>query len=247
MTDGPVPLLLTFADPGPNFSDEEIKKWLHAQDASDAFLSLSFVKSRTLLVQSADSELDAKKPRFAVLYDVTDVDFTNLEEYKKYESTPEEKALLARLVQEGYFNKRTYLPLDRPDAKAHVVHEEFGRTKKTVEGGLLVLVSMDQPDEEDFHKFYEDEHIAALRKVPGWLRSRRYVLNSHEEHGPLKEKVGSPSPPKFLIVNEYESVEALRAKEYADATSTAWKDRIVGSASNFERFIMKVQQTETSA
>ena len=247
MVEGHTPILLTITEPGPQVTDEELNSWYDGKHMDD-FLPLSFVKSGTRLVQSEDSELDANKPRYAALYDITDVNFPSSDEYKAFISrrTDKDHDLVARVFKHGYFNRRTYLPLDR-GGKEYAVHEEFGKSKKTIEGGLMVLVGMTQPDSsvEDFHGFYEKEHLAALQKVPGWLRSRRYVRNSHEEWGALKEKLGNPDPPMFLIINEYESTDALRSKEYEEALSTPWKDRVVEGAmkhGKFERFIMKVHK-----
>jgi len=97
---------------------------------------------------------------------------------------------------------------------------------------VFVGVSVKSEDEEDFHKWYEEEHVDMLSRIPGWLRSRRYEL---VDHG------GTPdTPPKFLAVHEYRDEKDLTSPERKAAQSTPWRNRVIGNAVTVEKRVLKV-------
>jgi hypothetical protein len=85
----------------------------------------------------------------------------------------------------------------------------------------LVAVSMTLKDVEDaevqFDRWYEEEHIDLLSKVPGWLRTRRFKTSSVAE----EEEV------TYLALHEYASSNGLGGKEHQTAMSTTWRDEIM--------------------
>ncbi len=91
---------------------------------------------------------------------------------------------------------------------------------------VVMTVSMSVPPavEPDLAAYYEQEHYPLLLAVPGWRRARRYVLT--EGNGP-----------KYLSLHEIDSVAALDQPGYQQATSTPWRNRIVGAATEREKRI----------
>jgi len=65
---------------------------------------------------------------------------------------------------------------------------------------------------EDLDNFYRDEHVAMLQKVPGWLRTRRFVSSSIEPK--------SVEDTEYLVIHEYEPRNGLGGPEFTAAVST---------------------------
>ncbi len=94
--------------------------------------------------------------------------------------------------------------------------------------GVLMAVSMSVPDAavDDMTAWYDEEHIPLLLAVPGWRRSRRFVL---------AEGAG----PRYLSLHEIESRAAFDEPAYKAAVSTPWRDRVVSSALARERRVFE--------
>jgi hypothetical protein len=86
-------------------------------------------------------------------------------------------------------------------------------------GPVLMAVSMSVPPavEPEVAPYYAQEHFPLLLAAPGWRRARRYLLTSG-------------TGPKYLSLHEVESAAAFDTPEYEAASSTPWRNRIVGSA-----------------
>ncbi len=99
-----------------------------------------------------------------------------------------------------------------------------GHSEASGPAPVVMLVSMSVPPEvePDLAAYYEQEHFPLLLQVPGWRRARRYVLTSG-------------SGPKYLSLHEIDSRASLDHPGYAAATSTPWRNRIVGAAIGREK------------
>ena len=78
-------------------------------------------------------------------------------------------------------------------------------------------------DDNDYHKFYEEEHLDLLHKVPGYHRSQRFELVNYLQ-GPFKEV------PRFLVIHEFEHLNALDGPELREADSSPWVHNVFGNA-----------------
>jgi hypothetical protein len=97
---------------------------------------------------------------------------------------------------------------------------------------VLMAVSMSVPAEAvaDMEAWYVEEHIPMLLAVPGWRRSRRYVLASGDR-------------PKYLSLHEIDSQAAFDEPAYKAAVSTPWRDRIVASAIGREKRVFELHKS----
>jgi hypothetical protein len=97
---------------------------------------------------------------------------------------------------------------------------------------VVMAVSMSVPPavEPDLAAYYEQEHFPLLLAVPGWRRSRRYVLTSG-------------TGPKYLSLHEIDSQAAFDEPGYKTATSTPWRNRIVGSALGREKRVFGLHKS----
>ncbi len=69
-------------------------------------------------------------------------------------------------------------------------------------GLLMVWADIDPEHEAEYHRWYDEEHIAHLLAVPGFLSAGRYVAL----------KVG----PKYLAMYELETVDVLKTAAFLD-------------------------------
>src|SRR3954453_13531384 len=79
---------------------------------------------------------------------------------------------------------------------------ETGMAKTRGTGLLMVWADIDPEFEAEYHRWYDEEHIAHLLAVPGFLSAGRYVA--------LK---GSP---KYLALYELEAPDVLRSPAFLD-------------------------------
>ena len=67
-------------------------------------------------------------------------------------------------------------------------------------GLLLVMIDIDAEHEEEFNRWYEEEHLPERKTCPGFLSARRFVSVDGE--------------PKYLAIYDLESVEVLDTDAY---------------------------------
>lgn len=87
------------------------------------------------------------------------------------------------------------------------------------EGNVLVAVSITvHPGKAtELDRWYDEEHVDMLSKVPGWLRTRRFVTAS---------VLNSKEPVEYLALHEYAPKNGLGGEEFKAATSTPWAKEI---------------------
>jgi hypothetical protein len=83
---------------------------------------------------------------------------------------------------------------------------------------------MEPTDEEDWHKWYREEHLDMLSKVPGYRRSQRY-------------KVGTPvpvltrgEPTKYLVIHEFDYLKGMGGSEAQALNNTEWTKKHIADA-----------------
>ena len=96
----------------------------------------------------------------------------------------------------------------------------------------LIAVSIDPGEygDERLDAWYREEHLALLRKVPGWRSSRRFRL------------VEGPGLP-HLALHDWESEEAFSTDEFRAATSTPWRDEVFAGIAKHDRRVFRHHRT----
>ena len=83
----------------------------------------------------------------------------------------------------------------------------------TRERGLLqVQLDIDPAYDDEFNRWYTDEHFTAITSFPGILAGRRF-RNIADPH-------------KYLALYDLESPEILNSPEYAKVATSPWTQRI---------------------
>jgi len=93
---------------------------------------------------------------------------------------------------------------------------------------ILLIVSTDvTPEmEEEFNRFYDEEHIPRLLKVPGVIWAKRGI--------------GTGNGQKYIAVYEHESIDVQKTSLYQEAVETEWARRIRPHLINFKREIYEL-------
>jgi hypothetical protein len=157
------------------------------------------------------------------MYELESEDALETEEYKKAREADREDErrmfdFLSRRVYRVFSDKRR-------DDYSTFTAASGGKSRD------LTMVSL-EPDPasdlsvEEYHRWYEEEHVPALATCPGWLRSSRWELvdarDPRESNG---EQTGFA---RFLTLHEWEDADVLYASpEVKDAVTTPWRDRII--------------------
>jgi hypothetical protein len=86
----------------------------------------------------------------------------------------------------------------------------------TPRGLMLVMMESDPAHDDDFNKWYDEEHVPERLACPGFLGARRF-----------KAVEGAP---RYLCLYDLESVEAVQTAEYKHRTTnpTEWTQRTHG-------------------
>ena len=91
-------------------------------------------------------------------------------------------------------------------------------------GLLLMMTDIDPVNEEDFNRWYEEEHLDERMAIPGFINARRFQAI---EGGP-----------KYLALYDLDSPEVLQTPPYLKVTGagkSAWTRRLEGQFRNFRR------------
>ncbi|OAL34514.1 hypothetical protein AYO20_06144 [Fonsecaea nubica] len=202
-------LLWVNSQPFPNsgVDDDLWVKWYIDEHLPDLINSKTAV--RAAMYREADFPLGSKEksPRkFLVLYQTELEDPLSSQEFLNgvrhtSDMWPDKKPS----SEVGNFNIRNYKLIQDydPDRRGEVA------------APFCATVEMHPVDEPDFDKWYREEHLDMLHKLPGYRRSSRYVI------GP-KTALTKDEPPKYLAIHEMDSLQGFVGKEADAANTTPW-------------------------
>ncbi|KAF2169027.1 hypothetical protein M409DRAFT_21038 [Zasmidium cellare ATCC 36951] len=158
---------------------------------------------------------ESKNPRnFLALYQTDFQECLKTENYTNLRTTSElfpKEGNTKSIGENGDFNARNYELIQVYDSK--------GVGNDTPPPQILA-VEMHPPNPSDFDKWYREEHLAMMSKVPGFIRALRYKL------GPKAPLTKDEDPPTYLAIYEVDDVKAYLAHEAAVAAGgTEWSKR----------------------
>lgn len=223
----PTAFLLVFSEPGTGVPEEEFNDWYENEH-----IPLR-VNTPTFLNWTRWKAIDGEKPTYGASYDLESYEATKTAPYTTLAETrsDREKDILKKVE---LLDRRHYELLETPSS-----HPPSALYDETNPASYAVFVSLTvKPElEDDFNKWYDEEHIPMLAKAPGWVRSRRFVLKDAGQRGVEGQKE-QKTPPKYLAVHEWASLDAFESPEYKAAVSTPWTEKILGNVVARERRVM---------
>ena len=91
---------------------------------------------------------------------------------------------------------------------------------------LIVQTDVELEMEEEFNRWYDEEHIPALLNVPGVITARRGINAGHGR--------------KYVAIYEHENLNVQHTQAYHAAIETEWTKRIRPYLRDLQRSIYKV-------
>ncbi|KZV74892.1 hypothetical protein PENSPDRAFT_154043 [Peniophora sp. CONT] len=238
----PKALLLVYTEPGAHIDEAEYHDWY---DNEHVPLRANISEVFTGRINRLKST-DGSKPAFAATYDLESVAALKNPAYTKLTATRSEREsnIFAKL---GVVDLRVYDAYSGPSVPAP--SPRFDETKGAPSTVIIETVIPEGAAEDEYNKWFDEEHLPLVSRFPGWLRSRRFVLVNENSlvFGTDTGAHKRTSPPaKYLTIHEYDTPDASARKEtqeYKYATSTEWMAKIektVISKSKREFELLKV-------
>lgn len=201
---GPGSLYVTM-QPQPGLPLPQFHEWYNNEHGPTR-LKLPQIFTNGLRYRAADDQ----EPAFLAAYDVTSMSHLETEAYTRLRAnrSPREAATIGQVDVKRYFWDRVL----SKQSPLFIPIEQL--TDEEAEGLILVAVQLTPKEPatsvEEIEKWYGEEHMDMLSKVPGWLRSRLFKISTLEK--------GEPT--RFLALHDYAKTNGLGGTEYQAATST---------------------------
>lgn len=180
-------------------------------------LRLPFVRNGFRYRASDDEIFNEAKPEWMAIYDITDMDELMKEPYTQLRKAPVQSQRERDTMKQIKVDRKFFDFVDEKKSEQFRLLEEVEREGQE---NVLVAVSLTlhpgKDKEEELTRWYAEEHIPLLSKVPGWLRTRRFVTAKIEG----KEEL------EWLALHEYAPNNGLNGEEFKAATSTPWNEEI---------------------
>ena len=211
-------ILYVTMQPQPSLAPAQFHDWYNNEHGPGR-LRLSFCRNgfRYRASDLAGSTGSPEKPEWMAIYDIEDMDELTKPTYTRLRAAPVQSQRERDTMKQIKVDRRFYDFVDEVKGDKWRKMEEVDREG---EGNVLVAVALTlkegQDKEEELAKWYKEEHIPLLSKVPGWRRTRRFVTSSLE---PERQK-------EWLALHEYAPENGLGGPEFQAAVSTEWNERI---------------------
>ena len=207
-------ILYVTMQPKPSLSSSEFHDWYNNEHGPNR-LRLPFVQNG-FRYKATDLDGPGKGlHEWMAIYDITDMDELNNDAYMALRGAPVQTQRERDIRPSVDIDRRSY----------DFIREWKNDDYKTLEnvdaekGNVMVSVSFRlKPGQksEELDKWYNEEHVGMLQKVPGWRRTRRYKTSTIDK---LDET-------EYLALHEYAPQNGLDGEEFKAATSTEWTNRI---------------------
>ncbi|KAL2061325.1 hypothetical protein VTL71DRAFT_7598 [Oculimacula yallundae] len=153
----------------------------------------------------------AETPEWMAIYDITDMSELTKETYLRLRDQPVKSKREAETMKEIHVDRKLY---DHIQTWESAEFKTLEKVENEGQGNVMVAVFLHlYPGEEavqELDKWYQEEHVDLLSKVPGWLRTRRYVTSSIDKNAPVE----------YLALHEYKPENGMDGKEFQTAIST---------------------------
>ena len=169
---------------------------------------------------SSSSPASETRPEWMAVYDITDMSELTKEAYLRLRDPPVKSPRESETMAKIKVDRKLY---DFIEERRSDAFKKLESVDNEGQGNVMVAVALGlHPGEgkkDELEKWYRDEHMDMLSKVPGWLRTRRFVTSSIDPGAPVE----------YLALHEYAPRNGLGGPEYQAATSTKWSGDITAN------------------
>ncbi|KAJ5041781.1 uncharacterized protein L3040_005349 [Drepanopeziza brunnea f. sp. 'multigermtubi'] len=217
-------ILYVTMQPKPSLPLDKFHDWYNNEHGPTR-LRLPFV-SNGFRYRANDLEVgstgSAEKPEWMAIYDIADMAELTRDAYLRLRDPPVKSPREADTMKEITVDRKLYDHLQTWASKDFTALEEVQNEGR---GNVVVAVFLTlQPGEEnsaEIEKWYQEEHVHMLSKIPGWLRTRRFVTSSIDKSAAVE----------YLALHEYAPQNGLGGEEFQAAVSTDWSKKIMTGTS----------------
>ncbi|KAH9854560.1 hypothetical protein C2E23DRAFT_726234 [Lenzites betulinus] len=221
-------LLFVYSEPGSAVSTEEFNDWY---DNEHVPLRLPIPGFQTW---SRWAAVDGKTPSYAAVYGLSAPSVASDPAHAHLGATrsDREKSIMSRA---SLIDRRTYAlcePAVAPSAG-------YDRAQP---GPFVCIAEVDiKPEAEaDFNRWYDEEHIPMLSRIPGWVRSSRFVLVDAAAAG---ADAGGVRAAKYFALHEIADLESMERPEFKASLATEWSQKILGNTTSFSLRVFKLTKS----
>ncbi|KAK1625737.1 Alpha/Beta hydrolase protein [Colletotrichum phormii] len=217
----PPGMLYVTMQPKPELAIEQFHEWYNNEHGPTR-LRLPQIFTNGLRYRANDG----KEPTYLASYDVTDMSHLETPTYTTLRAnrSAREAETIGQVAVTRYF----FDLVIEQKAPLFIPIEQL--SDEEAEGIELVAIETtlkDESDEAEFKKWYDEEHIPMLSKVPGWLRTRLLKISS------IGDGVGSKTT--FFVLHDYARTNGLGGPEHKASTATPWAAEMVKKVAGMNR------------
>lgn len=158
-----------------------------------------------------------EKPEWMAIYDITDMSELTKDTYLRLRGPPVKTPREAETMKQIKVDRKLY---DFVESRESAEFKKLEEVENEGRGNVIVAVFLELKDgegmKEQLDKWYREEHVDMISKVPGWLRTRRFVTSSIDPDAPME----------YMSLHEYAPENGLAGPEFKAATTTPWAAEI---------------------
>ncbi|KAK8214701.1 hypothetical protein M8818_002281 [Zalaria obscura] len=226
-------ILYVTMEPKPSLSTAAFHDWYN-NEHGPLRLRLPFVQNG-FRYRATDLDGPGKgMHEWMAVYDLTDTQDLTRDAYMALRGPPVQSQRERDLRPHVDIDRRTF------DLIKSWESQEFRKLEAVQAKQENVLVSVclklkEGVSPEELDRWYDEEHVDMLMKVPGWLRTRRF----------LTSPVDGKSEMEYLALHEYKPENGLGSSdEFEAATSTPWAKQMTGEkAASLRRRVYSLYYT----
>ncbi|RPD60462.1 hypothetical protein L226DRAFT_533798 [Lentinus tigrinus ALCF2SS1-7] len=220
-------LLFVYTERGSAISHDDFEEWYNDEHIP-LRMNLRGPAGPPFLSCTRWTAADGKSPHHLALYTLRTPDAILEPPYVALATsrTPCEQDVLNKLA---FLDRRVYKPLPPAPGVSEAPPSTRGKYVSVVE----LTIRNDPAAEAALNEWYDAEHVPMLARVPGWVRSRRFVAHSVLSvtgTSVVSDTGAMPraAPGKYLAIHEWESLDAFETEEFKKATSTEGREKVMG-------------------
>lgn len=204
-------LLQVSMQPKPELPIDQFHDWYNNEHGPNR-LRLPQIFSNGLRYHATDGE----KPEFIAQYDVTDMAHLETDTYTTLRANRTKRE--AETIAQVHVDRKFYDLVHDKRALDFVAPENLSDKEADGLVAIQVLITLIEAAgaAEEYVKWYTEEHVAMLSKVPGWRRSRLWKT-SHLE---------GQAKPSFLAQHDYAKLNGLGGPEHKSSMDTPWRTQV---------------------
>lgn len=212
-------VLYVTMQPKPTLSSEEFHDWYNNEHGPSR-LRLPYI-TNGFRYRAMDLEGPGKGlSEWMAIYDITDMNELTKPQYTRLREPSVKSKREVDTMKQIEVDRKMYDLFESREVegfKALEVLESDGAEQR--KGNVLVAVIFrlfpGKEKEDELHKWYQDEHLDMLMKIPGWRRSRRFITSSIDD-----------GTTEFLALHEFAPSNGLSGEEAKRAISTPWAQEV---------------------